>query len=49
MSQATISAIARTLALGDRIARQQRRLRMGVVEVSDDRERLGQHVAGIEP
>ena len=31
-----------------RVARQQRRLRMDLVEIFDDGERLDQHVAGIE-
>ena len=48
MSQAMICAIARTLRAIDRVARQQRRLRMGLVEIFDDGERLGEHFAGVE-
>ena len=32
----------------DRVARQQRRLRMDLVEIFDDGERLGEDFAGIE-
>ena len=48
MSQAISCASAAHLGPLDRIARQQRRLRVNLVEILDDRERLDEHVAGIE-
>ena len=45
MSQAIASASERTRARAAGVARQQRRRRMRLVQLLDDRERLRQHVA----